>query len=117
VVQIIFAGNVEQGGHPFSRLFPFLLFADMMLVCNLPVVTLNIPAMHPSYHFFWNVNFLTDISDVDKSKIDPIVRIYLPPSHTISLDGALPSNIFLFQLCSDAFQGANDHMLRERTVH
>ena len=73
--------------------------------------------MYSSYHFFWNVNFLTDISDVEKSKICPILRFYLPLSHTISLDGSLPSNIFLFQLCSDAFQEANDHMLRERCIN
>jgi hypothetical protein len=78
--------------------------------------------MYSSYHFFWNVNFLTDISDVEKSKIGLTVKIrkrrfYLPPSHTISLDGSLPSNIFLFQLCSDAFQEANDHIYVARTVH
>ena len=54
-----------------------------------------------SSHFFWNVNFLTDISDVEKSKICLTVQIrkrrfYLPLSHTISLDGSLPSNIFSF---------------------
>ena len=78
--------------------------------------------MYSSYHFFWNVNFLTDISDVEKSKIGLTFKIrkrrfYLPPSHTISLDGSLPSNIFLFQLCSDVFQQANDHMLRERCIN
>jgi hypothetical protein len=37
--------------------------------------------------------------------------------HTISLDGSLPSNFFLFQLCGDACQEANDHMLHERCIN
>jgi hypothetical protein len=41
----------------------------------------------------------------------------LPPSHTISLDESLLSNIFLFQLCIHAFQEANDHMLCERCIN
>jgi hypothetical protein len=46
-------------------LFPFLLLADMVLLCNLPCSRY----IEYSYHFFWNLSILPDISDVEESKI------------------------------------------------
>jgi hypothetical protein len=71
-------------------LFPFLLLADMVLLCNLPFSRYIEYSSHvySSYHFFWNLNILPDISDViEESKIgitdgDSTTKVLLILLHT-----------------------------------